>query len=225
MPQILAWTGFVPESRLGGDRTSVARKYRQRTFFERAPISRIREPSCKRNRTCLRNSMSVGHVSDTGGHELAAFGWPVALLPALIVAFSAITLSPAANAQLCSVPGSHATVQSAVDDVNCATVEVDAGVFPESVLVTRSVAVVGDAGGGTLLSALRAAGDGVALVAESLQLGCVTDALVSKDGASVNALNISIDYSVGLPCPIFGDRFETAGAAASTIVSSGERNT
>jgi hypothetical protein len=139
----------------------------------------------------------------------------------LLTAIACVVFSVAAAAQICTVPGSHGSIQSAVSDVGCSTVEVDAGLFSESVVVTRSVALVGNAGGGTIIGSVKATGSSVVLDLESVQLGCPSNALFSENGASVNTSGVVISLSGGLTCPIFEDSFEDLGAAFWLDYSSG----
>src|SRR5436305_8898011 len=69
-------------------------------------------------------------------------GW---LAAPLLMAGWAVTTGPAHAATTCQVgiAGGYTTVQSAVDDANCATVSVNAGIYPEHVVVHRAVIVQG----------------------------------------------------------------------------------
>jgi len=44
---------------------------------------------------------------------------------------------------VCNVPGSYATIQSAIDDVACNEIIIAAGVYSESLVITRSVTIQG----------------------------------------------------------------------------------
>jgi hypothetical protein len=51
----------------------------------------------------------------------------------------------------CSVPGSHPSIQAAVNDINCDTINVAAGTFNGVVGITRSLAIVGEGPGSTFV--------------------------------------------------------------------------
>src|SRR5580765_6985321 len=44
---------------------------------------------------------------------------------------------------VCTVPGDYATIQAAVNDVTCATINVAPGTYNENVIVTRNVTING----------------------------------------------------------------------------------
>src|SRR3954453_18964088 len=60
---------------------------------------------------------------------------------------SALTLvslgSTAAQAAICTVPGTHATIQAAATDPSCNTINVAPGVYNENVTVTHSCEING----------------------------------------------------------------------------------
>ena len=56
-----------------------------------------------------------------------------------------------AAAQSCAVPGGYSTIQSAVDDGNCAEITLAAGTYTENITVNRSVTIRGAGEGETLV--------------------------------------------------------------------------
>lgn len=53
---------------------------------------------------------------------------------------------------ICLVPFEYPSIQSAIDDVTCATVDIESGIYVENITVTRSVSIFGDALGSTILN-------------------------------------------------------------------------
>lgn len=57
---------------------------------------------------------------------------------------SSVAFSPAAFAgSSCSVPGTHASLASAVSDVTCSAIALDSGDFDSGITIDRSVAITG----------------------------------------------------------------------------------
>jgi hypothetical protein len=125
--------------------------------------------------------------------------------PAALSALAALTLlSPAAaHGQTCAVPGTHASVQAAVSDPACATVELAAQTFSESPTVDRSLALAGAPGGGSVVAGrLAASGAGVVLALSDLAVsgGCDGAGLDAAGGASIVSRGVSIVRATNLPC-------------------------
>ncbi len=72
----------------------------------------------------------------------------VTAVPALLLFFSFSYLTFGLSSALCNVPASYPTVQAAVDDTNCDTINVAAGTYTEYVTINRDVVIEG-AGVGT----------------------------------------------------------------------------
>ncbi|HEY2138589.1 MAG TPA: hypothetical protein VGH00_00810, partial [Chthoniobacterales bacterium] len=63
---------------------------------------------------------------------------------ALVVAATLALTAGSASADICSVPSStYPTIQSAVDDPICSTINVAPGVYPENVSINRSLTLNG----------------------------------------------------------------------------------
>src|ERR1041385_4688903 len=60
-----------------------------------------------------------------------------------LISLIAIALPFSVDAATCSVPAGHPTIQAAVDDPTCGTVNVAAGVYAENVFISRAVTLNG----------------------------------------------------------------------------------
>ena len=129
---------------------------------------------------------------------------------------------PPAFAQTCTVPGTHATIQAAVDDPGCATVALAAQTYGESIVIRRSLTFVGPGSGGAGVQGLvliAGATTEVALQDLRVENGCRPDALRTSGGARLIGLNLQVERDDALPCPttadaIFTDGFETGNTSA-----------
>ncbi len=72
-----------------------------------------------------------------------AFGRPVIAASTFLSLLSTFSLATGAAADDCTVPGTHATVQQALDASACATVALASGTFAESLVVRRTVSLRG----------------------------------------------------------------------------------
>src|ERR1700720_4484497 len=73
----------------------------------------------------------------------------------IIVAIGATVLAlgaAVASAATCNVPADHATIQLAVDDPSCATINVAAGTYADSVSIGRAVTLAGSNAGVSALA-------------------------------------------------------------------------
>ncbi len=148
------------------------------------------------------------------------------LTPAAVV-LCAMFAAPSLHAQICTVPGSHATIQAAADDPACATVDLSAQTYPESIVLRRTVIVAGPVSGGAVIQGLvLIAGTGTVATLRDLRVenGCVPDAVRASGGAHLVGENIQVERADGLPCPltadtIFVDGFETGNTGAWSSTS------
>jgi hypothetical protein len=67
----------------------------------------------------------------------------VAVLAVAFTLFSVLTATSAHTQAVCEVPADHATIQAAVDDAACDTINLGAGTFYESVTINRTVTILG----------------------------------------------------------------------------------
>jgi hypothetical protein len=136
-----------------------------------------------------------------------------------------LALSRLAMAGICFVPGTHPTLQAAIDDAACSEIQLAAQVYEESVLIERSLALAGPGGGGAIVEGrLRARGAGVVVTVTDVAVenGCQPEAMNAGTGAEIDGLNFEVASSSSAPCPlmlIFADGFESGDTAAwdSTI--------
>lgn len=161
--------------------------------------------------------MIVGRGTPAGSVEpyrawLCAFAW---LIP---VGFC--IASPAA-AGVCTVPGTHTTVQEAIDDLACTTINLSAQTYAESITVLRTLTLAGPGGGGAIIEGLvlvAGVGTTVDLNDLAVQNGCLGNAMVVRGGAQVSGTNHQVTRSGALPCPpflmLFGDGFESGDTSA-----------
>ena len=129
-------------------------------------------------------------------------------------------LASPALAGVCTVPGSHATIQEAIDDPACTTINLAVQTYPESINIPRSLILAGPGGGGAIVEGLvRVVGAGTVVDLNDLavQNGCLENAMLVLGGAEVNGTNLTVERSAALPCPpsfIFSDGFETGDTSA-----------
>ena len=126
---------------------------------------------------------------------------------------------PSAEAIVCTVPGSHPILQTAVDDLECTEVELDPGVYQETLRLPRRLLISGPAGGGTVIRGrvtVTGADTVVHLVDLAIDNGCAPAALTSLLGARVEGLGLEVVRQTGQPCPdaIFADSFESGSTSA-----------
>lgn len=121
----------------------------------------------------------------------------------------------------CTVGASHGTIQAAVLDPACSSVELPAGTYAESVVVTRSLSLLGPSGAtATISGGLVADGAGILVELTDLTLdstssgvaGCVPRALVSTGGARVTTNGVRVAAAATGSC-IFVDSFESSTTA------------
>jgi hypothetical protein len=143
-------------------------------------------------------------------------------LAAAALALGAAAVASPLHAQNCTVPGTHATIQAAVDDPACVTVALAAQTYGESIVIRRSLTLAGPGTGGAVVQGLvliAGATTEVAIQDLRVENGCVPDALRTSGGARLIGLNLQVERDDALPCPatadtIFTDGFETGNTGA-----------
>ena len=146
--------------------------------------------------------------------------WPAWTSGLLILLVAAAPVA----AGTCDVPGTHATIQEAVDDPSCDLVDLPEGTSSESIDVRRSVTIRGPATGVAILAgAVHAAGEGTVLQLVDLGVrnGCPHVSVRSSSGARLLGDRLRVDRSLAFPCPasaseIFSDGFESGSTCAWT---------
>ncbi len=126
----------------------------------------------------------------------------------------------------CVVPSQRPTIQSAVNDPSCTTIQVQAGTFPEIVRIKRNLTLVG---AGTDLTTITGQvsvfGTGVVVLMTDLavdtsvpgSVGCFGDAIQVGRGAETLAVRVRGLNAKGPPedcllALLFADGFETGNA-------------
>ncbi|MGE0640394.1 MAG: hypothetical protein AB7G12_07455 [Thermoanaerobaculia bacterium] len=133
-----------------------------------------------------------------------------------LLAFLPMTLV----ADICTVPGTHATVRAAVEDGSCSEIDLAVQSYPESVWIGRSLALVGPSGGGAVLAGLlEVRGAGVVVAASHLRVenSCQPAATVATGGARLDGSTLEVVVAEGGACPLlilFEDGFETGNLTA-----------
>lgn len=132
-----------------------------------------------------------------------------------LLALCLVLTSSAAVAVSCTVPGSHASIQSAVNDVTCDPIQLAARGYFESPLVMRSLSLIGAATGATTIwGQLSAQGAGVVVFVDQLTVfsGCSGSAMISLGGASLRSGDVRAVKSATAGCnvveSVFSDGFE-----------------
>lgn len=147
--------------------------------------------------------------------------------PIVLVSLTGLAvLAGAAAAQPnCSVPGTHATIQAAVDTVACTTIQLASQSYNESVNVPRTLDLLGPvAGTATIRGLFRVAGAGTLVdVLQSVRVenNCAYAGVRSEAGGQMNATAFEAVRSTAFPCPlnsVFNDNFESGTTNAWDVV-------
>ena len=142
------------------------------------------------------------------------------VLGALAVALAGPGVARAGDA--CAVPGSHATIQEAADDLACTSIALADQTYPESVRIARSVSLTGPGAGIAVLEGrLEAVGVSTVLTVTDLRVesGCRPVAVEALAGARIEGVRLDTVSSSASPCPafafeIFADGFESGDTTA-----------
>src|SRR5437588_7408199 len=105
------------------------------------------------------------------------------IIPAAFAATLVLGLANTVSAATCSVPGDHATIQLAVDDPTCDTIEVDPGTYNESVTIGTPLTLVGPNSG---ISALAARGPEATVTTPATAVNVTNGGSVTIDGFTIN---------------------------------------
>ena len=143
----------------------------------------------------------------------------VAATLTVAAAFMASFGAPHAVADTCTVPGSHETINSAIDDPVCTEVELDALIYDETLDVARSIDLIGPpADSAEIRGPVRVAGNATSVHLERLIVttDCDSQAILARGGAQVSASDLDVVFADGSGClgGLFLDGFEVGTTAA-----------
>ena len=133
-----------------------------------------------------------------------------------------ITLTPAiTQAVVCNVPsGTYPTIQEAIDDTNCTTVNLADQSYDESILVDRSLSILGPPALAELNGHVKIQGTGTVVQMDNLMVenGCSPEAYLVTSSGHVNSSRLEVSWVNGAPCPavftpLFSDGFETGNTS------------
>lgn len=134
------------------------------------------------------------------------------VLAALLFAAPAV---PAA-AIVCSVPGSHDSIRQAIADVACTQIQLANQVYSESLVLARTIDLVGTTSGSSTIRGAIAVSGAVAVgLTDLLVTGCADARVTAGAGASVSGTGLEVVTPASPACPwIFGDGFESSDTTA-----------
>lgn len=134
---------------------------------------------------------------------------------ALLATYWLLLVFPSsAAAGVCSVPGSHPTIQQAIDDLLCTDIQLAANTYPENFIIDRSLMLSGPPEGGAVVlgqGTVVGVGTAVTLANFRIENGCSNFGLFALLGAEVVGQGIQFVVSSDLPCTIgmlFSNGFE-----------------
>lgn len=134
----------------------------------------------------------------------------------MAVALAALlALSADADAGECLVPGTHASIQAAIDAAGCDPIRLASQGYFESPVIARSLTLAGNGSANTTIwGQVRAEGGGVLVLVQGLTVysGCPGPALVASAGAAVRNGDVVVARSAAAQCnavvTLFADSFE-----------------
>jgi len=138
------------------------------------------------------------------------------------ICFVLIAVVPATSYAVdCSVPsGAYPTVQEAIDDTNCTTVNLADQTYDESLLVDRSLSIVGPPALADINGHVHVQGVGTVVQMDNLMIenGCTPEAYLVNSSGHVDSSRLEIAWVSGAPCPpvftpLFSDGFETGNTS------------
>ena len=127
------------------------------------------------------------------------------------------------HAAVCAVPGDRPTIQQALDDAACTSLELTELSYAESIRVTRSLSLAGTAADtSTIEGGVLVTGGGVVVSISGVAVrnGCESGALEAAAGARVESEDLEVHFLPGGPCPplvespLFSDGFESGDVGA-----------
>ncbi len=126
-----------------------------------------------------------------------------------------LAVSSRANAAECLVPGTHASIQAAIDSAGCDPIRLASQGYFESPLIARSLTLAGNGSANTTIwGQVRVEGSTVMVLAQGLTVysGCPGPGLVASAGATVRSGDVVAARSAAAQCnavvTLFADSFE-----------------
>jgi nitrous oxidase accessory protein NosD len=122
-----------------------------------------------------------------------------------------------ADAAICTVPASHASIQSAIDDSNCSEIQMSPGQYDGSLNIARSLALIGSGSNSAVVrGVVSVSGNATQVTAQGFRIsgGCLGSWLIASSGATLSGLDLVSELLAPTQCPggemIFEDGFETS---------------
>lgn len=119
-----------------------------------------------------------------------------------------------AQAGNCTVPGTHPTIQAAVDDPGCGIIDLSPQDYFEHLDIDRGLTLAGPSSGGAVIRGQVVVGSAATMVAFNnlrIQSGCVTGTLRVLAGGQMSASGLEVAFTGPdscLPGLILDDGFE-----------------
>jgi len=126
-----------------------------------------------------------------------------------------LLVTGSAQAAICNVPASYASVQAAVNDNNCSEIQMSPGQYEGSINISRSLTLSGSGSNRTVVrGVVSVSGNATQATLTSFRIsgGCLGSWLISSGGARVSASIVTSELIAPSPCGgeelIFEDGFE-----------------
>ena len=135
-------------------------------------------------------------------------------LAGLVVCLTSILVVAAQPAwtAVCTVPGFHPTIQTAVADASCSEIEIAGGTYPESVVVTRALRMNGAGSDQTFIQGQMRI-DGVSVELSGMHISAPEEPLSSHSGGEVDGFDLVVVPGAAAAA-VFADGFESGDLSA-----------
>ena len=103
----------------------------------------------------------------------------------------------------CNVPGTHPTIQQAIDDLACNDIELSSQSFTENISIDRSLSLSGPGEGVAILrgqAVVTGLATSVSLTGFRVDNGCSNSGIAVSQGAQVSTTGMRFLVSEQLPC-------------------------
>lgn len=131
-----------------------------------------------------------------------------------LLAVASLGFASVGAAGNCTVPGTHPTIQAAIDDPGCATIDLLPQTYFEHLEIDRSLTLAGPPGNGAMVQGqvnLTGISTVVALSDFSIVSGCESGTLRVVGGSEMTGSGLSVLFSSSEPCApglLYLDGFE-----------------